>query len=74
MGEGLGLVGGGVMMVRDAGGTQRQMSQTSADGTSVPLLLTASRTAGGVCAEVRGQRGVSGIQPEEREPSARFHR
>lgn len=40
-------MGGGV---RDAGGTQRQMSQTSADGTSVSPLLTAAGQLA-VCAQ-----------------------
>lgn len=48
------------VVVRDAGGTQRQMSQTSADGTSVSLLLTAAgQLAVRVC---RGQRSASGFR------------
>lgn len=54
-------MGGGVS---DAAGTQRQMSQTSADGTSVSLLLTAAGQLA-VCAQgsevSRGFRRPAGI-------------
>lgn len=59
-GRGQGWWGREERLVRDAGGTQRQMSQSSADGTSVSLLLTAAGQLA-VCAR-RGQRSARGFR------------